>query len=77
MEGGLVMADEADIANDAMLADLERKIALQRAAANKPPLTHCEECEEPITPARQALRLQLCLDCARRRERVARLFCKD
>jgi RNA polymerase-binding transcription factor DksA len=71
------MADEADIANDAILADLERKIAMQRAAANKPPLTHCEECDEPITPARQKLRLQLCLDCAQLRERASRVFRRD
>lgn len=68
------MADEVDIANDAILADLERKIAMQRAAANRPPVADCEECEEPITPARQALRLQLCLDCAQRRERASRMF---
>jgi hypothetical protein len=71
------MADEVDIANDAIMVDLERRIAMQRAAANRPPVTDCEECEEPITPARQALRLQLCLDCARRRERAARLFWRD
>ena len=69
--------DEADIANDAILADLERKIALQRAAANKPPMTNCEECDEPITQARQKLCLQLCIDCAQLRERAARLFRKD
>ena len=71
------MADEVDIANDAILADLERKIALQRAEANKPVMTHCAECEEPITPARQKLRLQMCLDCAHRMERAARVFRKD
>lgn len=71
------MADEVDIANDAIMVDLERRIAMQRAGANRPPATECQECEEPITPARQALRLQLCLDCARRRERAARMFCKD
>lgn len=71
------MADEADIANDAILADLEGRIALQRAAANCPPVSDCQECEEPITPARQALRLQLCLDCALRRERVAKMFRHD
>lgn len=71
------MADEVDIANDAIMVDLERRIAMQRAAANRPPVMDCQECEEPITPARQALRLQLCLDCAKRRERAARLFCKD
>lgn len=68
------MADEVDIANDAIMADMERRIAMQRAAANRPPVTDCQECEEPITPARQALRLQLCLDCAKLRERAARLF---
>lgn len=68
------MADEVDIANDAILADMDRRIAMQRAAANRPPVTDCQECEEPITPARQTLRLQLCLDCAKRRERAARLF---
>ena len=71
------MADEADIANDAILADLERRIAAQRAAANRPPATECDECEEPIEPARVALRLRLCLDCAVLRERAARLFRKD
>ena len=69
--------DEADIANEAILADLERKIAAQRAAANKPPLELCAECDEPITPARQKLRLQLCLDCALLRERTNRVFRKD
>lgn len=69
--------DEADIANDAILADMERRIALQRAAANKPTVEFCQECEEPITPARQKLRLQLCLDCAMLRERAARVFRKD
>lgn len=69
--------DEADIANDAILADLERRIAEQRAAANKPALTHCQECDEPITPARQKLRLQLCLDCALLRERASRVYRKD
>lgn len=71
------MADEVDIANDAMMADLERRIAQQRAAANKPPVSHCVECEEPITPARQKLRLNLCLDCAQLRERASRVFRRD
>lgn len=69
--------DEADIANDAILADMERRIALQRAAANKPPTETCVECDEPITPARQKLRLQLCLDCALLRERASRVFRRD
>lgn len=69
--------DEADIANDAILADIERKIAEQRAAINKPPVEMCVECDEPITPARQKLRLQLCLDCALLRERASRVYRKD
>lgn len=71
------MVDEVDIANDAIMLDMERRITMQRAAANQPPVTDCQECEEPITPARQALRLQMCLDCARRRERASRMFRKD
>lgn len=69
--------DEADIANDAIMVDMERRLALFRAAVNKPALANCEECDEPITPARQKLRLQLCLDCALLRERAARVFRKD
>ena len=71
------MVDEVDIANDAIMADMERRIAIQRAAANRPPVTHCVECEEPITPARQKLRLQLCLDCAQLRERASRAFRRE
>lgn len=71
------MADEVDIANDVAMANLERQIAMQRAAFNKPPTETCVECDEPMTPARQALRLQLCLDCALLRERAARVYRKD
>ena len=71
------MADEADIANDAILADMERRIAAQRAAATRPPVTECDDCDEPINPARQALRLRLCVDCAQWRERTGRMFRKD
>lgn len=70
------MPDEADIANDAIMADLERRLAAHRAAVNRPPVMDCEDCEEPIEPARVALRLRLCLECARIRERRARLFGK-
>ena len=77
MEGSLVMADEADIANDAILADMERRIALQRAVANRPPVEFCEECEEPVTLARQKLNLRLCIDCAQLLERARRAFRKD
>lgn len=71
------MADEADIANDAIMADLERRIAIQRAAANRPPVTHCTQCEEPIPLGRQKLGLQLCIDCAQLLERSRRLFRRD
>lgn len=71
------MADDVDLANDAILADLGRRISAQQATRNRPQATDCEDCEEPITPARQALRLNLCLDCALLRERAARMFRKD
>lgn len=71
------MPDEADIANDAIMADLERRLAAHRAAQNKPPIIDCEECEDEIEPGRVALRLRLCLECARMRERRARLFARD
>lgn len=70
------MPDEADIANDAMMADLERRLEAHRAANNRPPVADCVECEEPIEPGRVILRLRLCLECARLRERRARLFGK-
>lgn len=68
--------DEADIANDSILADMERRLARLQAAANKPPKTNCEKCDEPITPARQKLRLDLCFDCALLLERAGRFFRK-
>lgn len=70
------MADEADIANDAILADMERRIAAQRAAASRPPVDDCEECDEPISSGRRALGLRLCIDCAMLRERTSRVFSK-
>lgn len=71
------MPDEADIANDAIMADLERRIAAHRAAANRPPVTECEDCEEPIEPGRVTLRLRCCLSCAKLREHRGRLFARD
>lgn len=71
------MPDEADIANDAILADLERRLEAHRAAQNRPPVAECDECEEPIEPGRVALRLRLCLECARLRERRAKLFARE
>lgn len=68
------MVDEVDIANDAILADMERKLAALRAAQSQPPVEACEECDEPIHPARQKLGLSLCMDCARLRERAGRMF---
>lgn len=76
MEGGLVMADEADIANDAAMADLERRLAAHRAALSRPAPELCAECEDPIPSERRALGLRLCIDCARLLERRARLFSK-
>lgn len=70
------MADEADIANDAIMAAMERKLAAMRAEQNKPAPELCAECDEPIPSARRQLGLRLCIDCARLLERRGRLFSK-
>lgn len=71
------MPDEADIANDAIMADMERRLAEHRAAMAKPAPQDCEDCEEPIPSARRQLGLRLCIDCATDRERRRRFFAKD
>lgn len=71
------MPDEADLANDAAMADMERRIAAHRAAQSRPAPENCAECEEPIPSERRRLNLRLCIDCARFMERRARLFGKD
>ena len=71
------MPDEADIANDFILAEMERRLAEHRAARSKPAPLECEECEEPIPPLRRDLGLRFCVDCASARERAGRMFRKD
>jgi RNA polymerase-binding transcription factor DksA len=66
--------DEVDIANDAMLESLERTLAALRKEPKGPQPEFCVECEEPIPPARQKLRLDLCIDCAQLRERAQRVL---
>lgn len=51
-------------------------------AARKPPragLTHCAvlTCREPITPLRQRLGAQLCIDCQQRAEREAQQWAHE
>lgn len=68
--------DEADIANDAVIADMERRLAEHRAARAKPAPENCEDCEEPIPQLRRDLRLRLCVECATAREKAGRFFRK-
>lgn len=71
------MADDVDIANDRAMRDLELRIAEVRARKPVQAPEHCTECEEPNLPARRALGLSLCVECARLRERRARLFARE
>ncbi len=66
--------DEADVANDMIMREMNYRIAAVQAVTAKPSPENCERCDEPITPARRALNLRLCIECARLRERQARLF---
>lgn len=68
------MADDVDIANDAMLADIERRIAAQRIAEDRPTIEDCEDCGEPVHIARQKLGLRVCVECAQLRENDSKRF---
>ncbi len=68
------MADEVDIANDAIQADLDRRLAEHRAKQNRPGPENCDECDEPIPSERRRLGLRLCIYCARQLESRRRLF---
>lgn len=68
------MADEIDIANDRILADIERRIAAARQKQGEPGLKNCEECEDDMPPERQAIGAKLCIECAKRAEYLKRLY---
>lgn len=70
------MADEVDIANDLIIQQMEMRIAAARSAAALPPVDDCQECEDPIEPARKGLNLRLCFECANAREKAAKAFAR-
>lgn len=70
------MADEIDIANDRILADMERRIAAARQKKNELGSALCEECEEPMPMARRQIGATLCIECAKRREYRQRLYAR-
>lgn len=68
------MADEIDIANDRILADIERRVA----AARKQPVElgneFCEECEDEMPSERRAIGAKLCIECQKRAEHIRKLY---
>ena len=66
--------DEADIANDMIMREMNYRIAEVQAQTARPAPELCERCDDPITPARRALNLRLCIECARLVERQDRMF---
>jgi len=67
--------EEAEIAQIAALFEAEARVREHRARmaeqSQTPSRTHCAECEEPISPARQRAvpGVQLCMDCAQFKEK--------
>lgn len=70
------MADEIDIANDRILADMQRRIDAARKKTAELGSEFCEECEDDMPPARRAIGAKLCIECAKRAEYAARLFAR-
>lgn len=68
------MADEIDIANDRILADIERRVAAARKQPTLPGAEICDECEDDIPTERQAIGARLCIECQKRAEYMKRLY---
>ena len=68
------LMDEADVANDMIMREMNYRIAAVQAATANPSPQNCERCDDPITPTRRALNLRLCIECARLKERSDRIF---
>lgn len=66
------MADEVDLANDRILADLEARIAAARAPKERGP-EECEDCEAPMPELRRGMGLRVCVECAEISERRRRV----
>ena len=68
------MTDIIDQANDVAQQAIERAIA-NAPKFNRPSLTECKDCGEPIPPERQNLGgVIYCIDCQNYMERQKRIF---
>lgn len=75
--GGVLMADDADIASnfiDKAVADALSK--MQQNPVSRPGSKICMECGEKIPDARRKLGFQQCIECAEENERRGSLFAK-
>lgn len=70
------MPDEADIANDHAMRDLELRIAEVRSRKRTEAPELCIDCEEPIPEPRRKLGLPRCLECAQLLEFRAKQWAK-
>ena len=68
--------DEIDIANDRILADMQRRIDAARKKTNELGAELCVECEDEMPMARRQIGAKLCIECAQRAEYTARLFAR-
>jgi RNA polymerase-binding transcription factor DksA len=69
------MADEADVAEAYIARAIE--LALHKRQQNtttKPGAKSCKECGETIPVERRRLGFQLCIECAKEKERLGALF---
>jgi hypothetical protein len=57
--------DDADIANDRALWEMERRLQELRSKPRLIAPEMCVDCDEPNAPARRALGLPRCIDCQR------------
>lgn len=66
------MTDVIDVAQRRQAEDIEQALSARRfGVADLPVRTHCvnADCGEAITPVRQRIHAQLCIDCQRDAER--------
>ena len=70
------MADEIDIANDRILADLQHRIDAARKKTSELGAEFCVDCEDTMPSERRAIGAKLCIECAKRAEYAARLFAR-
>lgn len=68
--------DEVDIANDLAMKDLEYRLSSLLRPTKMGPAA-CEDCDEPMVQLRRDLGLKVCIDCARERERLSKMFRRD